>query len=93
MKRIAPMTLARLHKELGKLLPKYGRRYVCVKKSTFTHPLESDGVVYIDVHGVRTEALLMVADDGGTEMRADGSEVTRPTVILFGPDDSREVIP
>ena len=42
------MTVARLHKELGKMIAAgHGRKPVAVNVRTFSHPLEDDGAVIV----------------------------------------------
>lgn len=80
------MTVQRLHKLLGQLVEQgHGRKPVCVDKSTFYTPLESDGVTVMDLEEVSgPQWLSMAADDGGTKWNKDGSESGRHVVILKG---------
>lgn len=84
------MTVATLHKQLGALIDAgHGGKPVSVDKETFTHPLEEDGVVILDVQGVEGPRWIPEAnDDGGTKWNKDGSEAGYHAVILFG--DSHE---
>lgn len=62
---MATMTVAKLHKLLGAMVDEgQGRRPVCVNKASFYHPLESDGVVILDVTEAKAE-LITIADDDG----------------------------
>ena len=66
---MATMTVARLHKMLGKMVEAgNGRRPVCVNKASFYHPLESDGVAILDVTEAKAETIAM-ADDGDQQRR------------------------
>ena len=81
---MATMTVARLHKMLGKMVEAgNGRRPVCVNKASFYHPLESDGVAILDVTEAKAETIAM-ADDGWTATNKDGSEKTRKVFVLGG---------
>lgn len=82
---MATMTVAKLHKLLGALVEEgQGRRPVCVNKDTFYHPLESDGVVVLDVTEVKTDAITMADDDGFAATNKDGSEKVRKVFVLSG---------
>jgi hypothetical protein len=79
------MTVARLHKMLGQMIEDgQGRRPVCVNKESFYSPLESDGVVILDVTEAKAQTITMADDDGGTAWNADGTEKTRKVVVLGG---------
>ena len=79
-------TVAKLHKLLGALIEQgHGRKPVCVDKSTFSHPLESDGALILDVDSVEGPRWICMADDdGGTKWNSDGSESGRQVVIIKG---------
>lgn len=84
MKPHKTMTVNQLHKMLDKLIRAgMGRLPVCINKETFQHNLESDGVVYLPVDGVRHESILIMNDDGGT-VHDNGREKWRATAVLFG---------
>jgi len=67
---MAAMTVARLHKMLGQLIEEgQGRRPVVMNKASFYHPLESDGVVILDVTEAKADTITMADDDGWTAAR------------------------
>lgn len=79
------MTVAKLHKVLGQLVEEgQGRRPVVVNKASFYSPLESDGVVILDVTEAKADTITMADDDGWTATNKDGSEKTRRVVVLGG---------
>lgn len=79
------MTVSKLHKILGELVESgQGRRPVCVNKESFFSPLESDGVVILDVTEATAKTITMADDDGGTAWNADGTEKSRKVVVLGG---------
>lgn len=80
------MTVARLHKALGKMIAAgHGRKPVAVNIRTFSHPLEDDGAVIIDVEAIAApEFIYNIDDDGGTKMNKDGTESGRLVVVLRG---------
>lgn len=79
------MTVAKLHKMLGELVESgQGRRLVCINKSSFYHPLESDGVAILDVTDAKADTITIADDDGWTATNRDGSEKTRKVVVLGG---------
>lgn len=63
-----------------------GRCPVCIDKPTFTHPLESDGAIILDVSGVRDESVQMLNDDGGITHGPRDTERYRYSIILHGAD-------
>ena len=82
---MATMTIAKLHKMLGELvLNGHGRRPVCVNKASFFHPLESDGVVILNVTEAISRTITIADGDGWTATNKDGSEKTRSVFILGG---------
>lgn len=79
-------TVARLHKELGKLIEQgHGRKPVQINKQSFQHVLEDDGVVIMDIKAIEGPRWITEADDdGGTKWNRDGSEAGRRVVVLNG---------
>ncbi len=79
-------TVARLHKELGKLIEQgHGRKPVKINKATFRNPLEDDGAVIMDIHIIEGPAWIPVCDDdGGTKWNRDGTESGSRVVVLKG---------
>jgi hypothetical protein len=78
------MTVNQLHKALGKLIEKGEKRtQVCIDKTSFTHPLESDGCQILNVDGLKVECVLQMQDDGGT-LDSSGNERFKRSCILFG---------
>jgi hypothetical protein len=80
------MTVQRLHKQLGALIEAgHGRKTVCVDKESFSHPLEADGAVILDVLCVDGPKWIGISnDDGGTNWNKDGTESSKHVVILSG---------
>lgn len=62
----------------------HGRAKVCVEKPTFTHPLEDDGAVILDVSAASVESVVQIDDDGGTKTNARGRECYRTCFVLYG---------
>jgi hypothetical protein len=80
------VNVAQLHKALGELLAAgHGRKPVCINKRSYSHPLEADGAVILEVDHVEGPRFIgMTDDDGGTKWNKDGTESGRMTVILNG---------
>ena len=80
------MNVQQLNKVLCTLITQgHGRKPVCVDKSSFTHPLEGDGAVILDLQTVLGPAfIVMTDDDGGTKTNKDGTESGRWTVLFKG---------
>ena len=80
------MNVNQLHKALGALVEKgHGRKPVCINKTSFNHPLESDGAVILNVQAVTGPRFItMTDDDGGTKFNKDGTESGSYTVVLEG---------
>jgi hypothetical protein len=77
------MTIAKLHKELGKLMASgWGRKQVCVDKSKCTHSLESDGVCIIPITSIAIETHEMMDDDGGLKQLANGCVATQTMLVI-----------
>lgn len=78
------MTIANLHKQLGKLIARgYARKRVVINKQTFSHPLESDGCCMLDVTGASIGDYILLNDDGGT-LQDNGNEKYVQSLILTG---------
>ena len=76
-------TVARLHKELGKLVEAgHGRKVVTVDKESFQHNLPE--VTFHELAGLGIKYVSMCDDDGGTKWRKDGSESCSTILILAG---------
>ena len=70
---------------LGELIERgHAKKGVCIDKRTFNDPLEPDGLVVIEVKSVGMRSVVKSDGDGGTKMRADGSECMSSTAILCG---------
>lgn len=79
------MTVYQLHKRLTKAIADGdGRRPVVVHKTTFQHPLETDGCVLIDVEDTAIKNMPIIDDDGGIALDSRGREKTRDFFILSG---------
>lgn len=79
-------TVARLHKELAKLIEQgHGRKPVQINKASFRHILEDDGAVILDIHAIEGPVWIPVCDgDGGTKWNRDGTESGSRVVVLKG---------
>lgn len=83
------MTINRLHTLLGAMIAAgHGRRTVCIDKPSFTHNLESDGCVILEVEDAALQTYNRIDDDGGLAVKADGSERTLTSLVLDGGGDS-----
>lgn len=84
-KKPLSMTVARLHKLLQAEIDKGNARLpVCIDKPTFTHNLEADGCVILDVDGVRVEPIVQIDGDGGTKTDSKGRECYRTCFVIHG---------
>ena len=80
-----PITINKLHKILGDAIEQgWGYRHVCISKKTFSHPLESDGVIILPVEEANVESFPVFDDDGFQKIRKDGAEVYRIALVLRG---------
>lgn len=78
-------TVARLHKELGKLIEQgHGRRIVAVDKDSFRHNCEGDGVTILDLAGLGITAVHNSDGDGGQKFNKDGTESMSMMLVLAG---------
>ena len=78
-------TIAKLHKELQKLIDQgHGRKIVNINKASFQHNLESDGGVIMEVEGLGIQTVPVIDDDGGTKWNKDGSEASMTVLVLAG---------
>lgn len=79
------MQVRTLHKILRKLMDDgMSHKKVVIDKRTFTHPLEGDGVCYLEVDGHDTEYVLTADDDGGIKTTQDGRECGSTCLVLRG---------
>jgi uncharacterized protein YtpQ (UPF0354 family) len=80
------MKAFRFHNLIGKLIVESnaGHLAVCIDKSTFSHPLENDGCVILDVHAAEVRTYPVLDGDGYTEINKDGTERMRTSVVLYG---------
>lgn len=80
------MTVTKLHQLLGALIAAgHGRKPVQVNKASFTHPLEQDGAVILDIERVIGPKWIgMADDDGGTKWNKDGTEAGKNVVVIEG---------
>lgn len=80
------MNVVTLHKRLGALIAAgHGRKPVLINKTSFQHPLESDGVVILPVAKVLGPKWISNSDDdGGTKWNKDGTESGRTVIVLDG---------
>jgi hypothetical protein len=79
------MTVKKLHKILsGMIKTGNGRKPVCIEKTSFNHPLESDGCVILPVYTVTLDVVEHVDDDGGMGWNKDGTVHCTANVVLRG---------
>ena len=85
------MNVSTLHKALGKLVEAgHGRKPVAINKETFSHPLEQDGAVIINVTAIDgPQWIPRIDDDGGYATNKDGSESGHYVVVLLGDSSLR----
>lgn len=82
------MTVNQLHRILGNIIAEgNGRCKVCVNKDTFTHNLEGDGCVILDVDACRVESVMQMNGDGGILHGPDDRERYKTCCVLFGDSD------
>lgn len=85
MAKAKTMTVARLHKQLSQMVENgQGWMKVCVNKPSFSHPLEGDGAVILNVQSADHEWIPLCDDDGGIATRADGTERGSMRFVLDG---------
>lgn len=85
------MTINQLHKLTAKLKDQgLGRRVVHIDKSTFSHPLESDGCLVLEVETADMHTFNILDDDGFTAVNAKGAEVYYTGLVLYGNDRKPE---
>jgi len=79
------MTVYALCKILNALVTNgHARTQVCIDKSSFTHPLESDGACILNVTSAEIERTEMMDDDGGRKELANGQTAERTFLVLKG---------
>lgn len=79
------LTVGKLHKILTEMVADgQARRQVCVSKTTFYHPLESDGVTVLPVEGVKLDTIELTDADGFADTRKDGRIKIRKVCLLYG---------
>lgn len=87
------MNIKSLHRILNDLIAAgAGRREVCVDKSTFTHPLESDGATILNVDSAEAKVIELADEDGGTKTLSNGRVATRYTLVLSGDGEKGEAL-
>lgn len=85
------MTVARLQKYLTQLVAEgHGRKAVMIDKSSFRHPLESDGCMILPVDEATIHVFNLADDDGGTKVTTRGVECTQTALVLYGNDRAKE---
>lgn len=79
------MTINALYKQLSELVKQgHGRKTVCVDKGTFTHPLEDDGELILEVMAAQIARVDMLDEDGNYKELADGTISKRTFLVLRG---------
>lgn len=79
------MTVYQLLKILTILVDKgHARKRVCVQKDTFSHPLEDDGAVILDVKSASIMSFPMIDDDGFAKVLADGTDSCHTACVIKG---------
>ena len=79
------MTAYKLSQILAEIIASGGGRMpVCIRKDTFTHPLESDGCLILDVLDFDVRCVPMMDDDGGMKTTKTGREIDRIELVLLG---------
>lgn len=83
------MTINQLHKLLTKFIAQgQGRKVVHIDKGSYRDNRESDGCVILPVNRASLHCYIMLDEDGGQAYRADGTEVTRTSLVLVGESGS-----
>lgn len=79
------MTINQLHKLLAKYIAQgHGRRQVHVDKGSYRHNLEADGCIILPVYRAAIHSYRMLDEDGAWALKADGTEVSRTSLVLIG---------
>lgn len=79
------MTIIKLNKILSELIKNgKGRTQVCVDKSTFSHPCESDGVTILQIEGAELQSHWIDDGDGCAALRRDGSQRNVTSFVIYG---------
>lgn len=79
------MTVRKPHAILSDMiLEGHARKPVCVSKTTFQHPLETDGCTILDADKISIEIVEQLDGDGGRDERADGSSKRRVCAVITG---------
>jgi len=82
------LTVAALYRKLGQLISAgHARKPIVVDKTSFKHPLEGYGVTLIHARDVDVEWIRLCDDDGGTALKADGSERGFVAAVIVGPEE------
>lgn len=85
------MTINKLNKYLTALVAEgHGRKQVMIDKSSFRHPLETDGCMILPVHEATVHRFNLADDDGGTKVTTRGVECTQSALVLYGNDRDKE---
>ncbi len=85
------MTIGKLQKHLAKLVAEgHGRKQVLIDKSSFRHPLESDGCMILPVEEATILRFNICDDDGGTKVTTRGVECTQSGFVLYGNNRDKE---
>lgn len=78
------MTLNRFIKLLRAQQAMHGHRHVHVEKDSFTHPLDKDGSMMLQVESVDVQWVTLVDGDGFAETTKAGRERGSVLVVLRG---------
>lgn len=85
------MTINKLQKYLADLVAEgHGRKKVMIDKSSFRHPLESDGCLILPVDEATIFRFNLADDDGGTKVTTRGVECMQSALVLYGKDRDKE---
>ena len=85
MNKSSTMTINSLHSLLCTLITSgYGRRSVCIDKSSFQDAREGDGVVILNVASADIEMVPQADEDGGTAFNKNGSEKIQMCLVICG---------
>lgn len=79
------MTINKLYELVHKLVIQgHGRKQVCIDKPSFTHNLEGDGCVILQVDTATVRSINEFDDDGSIKFNADGGEKLLTVLVLDG---------
>jgi hypothetical protein len=87
------MQVRTLYKKLGEEIKKgFGHRKVMIDKTTFKHPLESDGCCILPIHETDMHLYPILNDDGGLSHGDRGEEKYELALVLYGEKKTKPIV-